>query len=138
MESDKIIGYSVLALGVGVVIFAIVSTSKSKKSQSYLDAPTAGSNQSFNAKKIAETLYDAMKGINFTNDEKNDIVFSTLTGINQTQFGEIFKAFGSRRYNTITGQASTGIYSYNLRTWLKEELSASSFRQLQESYPKYL
>lgn len=138
MESEKIIGYSVLALGIGTVIFAITSGSKAKKSQIYLDASTGGTNALFNAKKIAETLYDAMKGINFTNDEKNDIIFSALTGINQAQFGLVFKAFGSRRYNTYTGQSATGIYSYNLRTWLKEELSASSFRQLQESYPKYL
>lgn len=138
MESSKIIGYSVLALGVGVVIFAIASKSNAKKSQSYLDAPSGGLDQPFNAKKIAETLYDAMKGINLTNDQKNETIFTALTGINQTQFGLIFKAFGSRRYNTITGQSATGIYSYNLRTWLKEELSASSFKQLQESYPKYL
>lgn len=136
MEKSSIIAYSFLALGVTAVTVALVTSPKSK-TQAYLDSNMTPQNRVFNSKKIAETLFDAMKVINLTNDKKNEIIFGALTGVTEAQFGLVFKAFGSRRYNTYTGN-TLGIYTYNLATWLKSELSPSSYRQLQEFYPKYL
>lgn len=137
MENSKILAYSTLALGFGALVFSLVSTNKAKANK-YLDAPTAlPDGGGFNAKKIAETLYDAMKGIDITNDSKNEVIFATLTGVTQDQFGKVFSAFGKRRYNTYTGN-TLGLYLYNLKTWLKSELSPASYLQLQQQYPKYL
>lgn len=137
MENSKILTYSVLALGLGVFGFSLFATNKPKANR-YLDAsPALPDGSVFNAKKIAETLYDAMKGINITNDAKNEAIFAALTGVTQDQFGKVFAAFGSKRYNTYTGN-TVGLYSYNLKTWLKSELSPVSYMQLQKQYPKYL
>ena len=97
---------------------------------------------SFNAKEIANVIYDAMKEANFTNSEKRKTIFTTLTGVSQAQFSWVIKAFGSRYYNTLTGNTYFAFWQtpvrHPLRVWLKEELSDSDYKLLKSNYPKYL
>lgn len=102
----------------------------------------AGSNPAFtfNAQKVANDLYDAMKTANFSHGD----IIPILQRVSQTQFGQVVTAFGKRKYNSITGNTYTdifGIYdlpAVDLKGWLKSELSTSDYNFLKLKYPNYL
>lgn len=140
MEASKLVPISVGVAGLGILFFAIAQANKDKTGNAYLNQGTV--ENSFNAKEIATVLYDAMKEANFTNTEKRKTIFTTLTGVSQAQFSWVIKAFGSRYYNTLTGNTFFALWQtpvkHPLKVWLKEELSDSDYKLLKSNYPKYL
>lgn len=94
----------------------------------------------FNARKVADELYRAMES--WGTDE--DAILASLKRVNQSQFGQVVTAFGRKQYNPFTGDQ----YDYNpfdgqlefygLASWLKSELSASSYNTLRNKYPNHL
>jgi hypothetical protein len=140
MDSFKMLPISFGVAGLGIFLFAVFKARKDKKGNAFLTKGT--SIESFNAKEIAEALYNAMKEANFTNSEKRTTIFTTLTGVSQAQFSWVIKAFGSRNYNTITGNTYFAYWQtptrHSLKRWLKEELSESDYNLLKSNYPKYL
>jgi len=140
MEASKLLPISVSVAGLGILFFAIAQANKDKKGNAYLNQGIV--ENSFNAKEIATVLYDAMKEANFTNTDKRKTIFTTLTGVSQAQFSLVIKAFGSRYYNTLTGNTYFALWQtpvkHPLKVWLKEELSDSDYKLLKSNYPKYL
>ncbi|HEY1056920.1 MAG TPA: hypothetical protein VGE24_17365 [Emticicia sp.] len=140
MDSSKLLPISISVAGLGILLFAIAQANKDKNGNAYLNQGTVV--DSFNAKEIASVLYDAMKEANFTNTEKRKIIFTTLTGVSQAQFSWVIKAFGSRYYNTLTGNTYFALWQtpvkHTLKVWLKEELNDSDYKLLKSNYPKYL
>lgn len=140
MNTSKIIPVSVGIAGLGILLFAISQTSKNKKADAYLDADL--SDTSFNAKEVATMLYNAMKDANFTNTEKRNTIFTALTGATEAQFSKVNIAFGSKYYNTITGNTYFAVWQtpkkHPLKVWLKEELSTADYQLLKSNYPKQL
>lgn len=140
MDSSKIIPVTIGLAGLGIMLVAVSKTSKNKKAGAYLDASLTDLN--FNAKEVATMLYNAMKEANFTNTEKRKIIFTALTGITETQFSKVNIAFGSRYYNTLTGNTYFALWQtptkHPLKVWLKEELSTEDYQLLKSNYPKQL
>ncbi|CCG53574.1 Hypothetical protein precursor [Flavobacterium indicum GPTSA100-9 = DSM 17447] len=140
MDSSKIVPISVGIAGLGILLFSIAQAKKDKNGNVYLNQGTVENN--FNAKEIATVLYDAMKEANFTNTEKRKTIFTTLTGVSPAQFSWVIKAFGSRYYNTLTGNTYFALWQtpvrHPLKVWLKEELSDSDYKLLKSNYSKYL
>jgi hypothetical protein len=140
MDSSKILPISVGVAGLGILLFSIAQANKSKNANAYQDGSSVA--DSINANEIATTLYNAMKEANFTNTEKRKTILTTLTGISQAQFSWVVKAFGSRYYNTLTGNTYFALWQtpvkHPLKVWLKEELSDSDYKLLKSNYPKYL
>ena len=140
MEASKIIPVTIGLTGLGILLFAVSQTSKNKKAGAYLDASI--SDTSFNAKEVATMLYDAMKEANFTNTEKRKTIFTALTGVTETQFSKVSLAFGSRYYNTLTGNTYFAVWQtpkkQPLKVWLSEELSKEDYQLLKSNYPKQL
>lgn len=139
MQSSKIGAISVGVAGVVVLLFAISKVAKDKKSNVYL----YGAEQAnFNSKEIANILYNAMREANFTNTQKRKVIIESLTGVSQNQFLQVVKAFGSKYYNTLTGNTYFAFWQtpvkHPLKVWLKEELNRSDYELLQSNYPKYL
>ena len=94
MDSSKLLPISVSVAGLGILFFAIAQANKDKNGNAFLNQGSV--DNSFNAKEIANVIYDAMKEANFTNSEKRKTIFTTLTGVSQAQFSWVIKAFGSR------------------------------------------
>ncbi|MEN9928306.1 MAG: hypothetical protein RLZZ231_227 [Bacteroidota bacterium] len=140
MYSSKLLPISVALAGLGILVIAVSQAKKDKNGNAYLNQGMI--TESFNAKEIAEVLYNVMKEVNFTNTEKRKTIFTTLTGVSQAQFSWVVKAFGSRFYNPITGNTYFAFWQtptkHPLKTWLKEELSDSDYNLLKSNYPKYL
>lgn len=140
MEASKLLPISATVAGLGILLFAIAQANKDKNGNAYLNQGAQA--ESFNAKEIATVLYDAMKEANFTNTEKRKTIFTTLTGVSQAQFSWVIKAFGSRYYNTLTGNTYFALWQtpvrHPLKVWLKEELSDEDYKLLKSNYPKYL
>ena len=137
-KSTKIIG-SILIAGTLVGAFFInrMGNSGSPKVGLLPDDPEKGG-LAFNPKLIASQLYEAMK----SSGTDEDLVFETLTNVNQNQFGLVVKAFGLKPYNRYTGN-QMGVIGISLpkiplKSWLKEELSSSMYKELRYKYPKYL
>lgn len=130
----KPIPIAVVGVGLTVLILGLTA-GKSKKSIIYLDAENAGANNNvdFNAFDVARTLEIAMN--QYGTDE--DTIMQALSEISVSQMKQVISAFGSKRYNTWTGD-SYGIYSYPLKVWLKEELSTSSYLTLKSKFKNLL
>jgi hypothetical protein len=140
MDSIKIIPVTIGLAGLGILLFAVSQTSKNKKAGAYLDAGI--SDTSFNAREVATILYDAMKEANFTNSDKRKTLFTALTGITDVQFSKVAIAFGTRYYNTLTGNTYFAVWQtpkkHPLKVWLNEELSTEDYQLLKSNYPKQL
>jgi len=140
METSKIIPISVGFAGLAILLFAVSQASKNKKGTAYLDGGFDAS--SFNAKEIVTMLYDAMKEANLTNTDKRQTIFTALTGVSEAQFAQVIKAFGSRYYNTLTGNTYFALWQtpvkHPLKVWLKEELSEQDYKLLKSNYPRQL
>ncbi len=137
-NSTKIIG-SVLLLGtvIGAYFINRIGGSGSQKVGLLPDDPEKGGLM-FNPKLVASQLHEAMK----SSGTDEDLVFETLTNVNQNQFGLVVKAFGVKPYNRYTGN-QMGVIGISLpklplKSWLKEELSTDMYKELRYKYPKYL
>lgn len=85
----------------------------------------------FNARNIADGLYEAMNV--FGTDETG--ILEILKPVSPGQFALVAQAFGYKPYNTWTGNDyGFGLNSLPLKTWLKEELSASDYVILKSKY----
>lgn len=145
VEHKKYITIAVVVGLVGTVVYLINKASKDgyNDNNNVLD-PTGNGTTSpavgvkFNAKSIAEDLYNAMKGTG--TDEA--MITDVLTRVNPTQFEQVFHAFGKRGYNKNFGNVSFFIWEtivkYDLKFWLKNELNDSDYRILKLKYPQYL
>lgn len=90
----------------------------------------------FNAHNVATNLYDTMK--NMGTDE--EAILEILKPINQAQFSQVVIAFGKLAYNPVTGDQRNynpfgSLAKYDLKGWLKEELSAKDYAILRSKYP---
>jgi hypothetical protein len=97
----------------------------------------------FNAKTIAEILYDAMK------DSGTDetAIFKALGTLSPEQYNQVRLAFGRRSYNATLGNQYnlptwSPFYSplplVDLKGWLKSELSERMYNTLRLKFPSYL
>lgn len=140
MDTSKIVAISVGVAGLGILLFAISKVAKDKNANVYLQEGQQAS--SFDSKAVASTLYNAMREANFTNTQKRKVILESLTGVTQNQFSQVIKAFGSKYYNTLTGNTYFAIWQtpvkHPLKVWLKEELSREDYELLQSNYPKHL
>lgn len=85
----------------------------------------------FNAQNVADGLYEAMKS--FGTDETG--ILEILKPVSPGQFALVAKAFGFKPYNSWIGSDyGFGLNSVPLKTWLKEELSASDYVILKSKY----
>ena len=131
----KVIPAIAVTLGLGVFVFAIASGG-SKKKGAFNDAVEGVID--FNAKAIADTLYDAMRQTDWTDEEKKVTIFSALEGLTENQFRSVKGAFGLKKYNTYFGNQWLAPYSYDLKKWLYEELSKSAYSTLKQQFPNSL
>lgn len=94
-----------------------------------------GSNYIFNAGKVANDLWRAMKDMG-TDEEA---IFQTLVPVTPAQFVKVVQAFGKAGYNRNTGTVS-GIWldELTLPEWLREELSTTDYNKLKVKYPNSL
>lgn len=93
----------------------------------------------FNAKNVALGLYEAMKDMG----TEEEAILQILKPVSQTQFAQVVVAFGSKYYNSITGDQRSynpfyGLPKVNLKGWLKEELSVQEYALLRSKYPYHL
>lgn len=133
-----IIGVSVVVLGVG--IYFLTKNGKDGKSilggnKKYIDEGDINTIPTFNANQKKSLLYEAMNRYNGTDE---NLIFETLTGVTQIQFGLINKAFGLQNYNRILGYNTVGGTKLPLKTWLKEELNDKDYNLLRKKFPLYL
>ncbi|MFN3941490.1 MAG: hypothetical protein ACK4K1_02495 [Flavobacterium sp.] len=106
--------------------------------------PTGNSNTNvitpgFDAKRVAERLYELMK----TMGSENMAIIRVFNNINEAEFGKVRTAFGRRSYNKTLGNQ----YNFNpfsslplepLEVWLENELSSKEYSVLKLKYPKFL
>ena len=130
----KPIPVAVVAVGLTVLIVGLTA-GKSKKSTMYFDQENANENNNadFNAYEVAKVLEIAMD--QYGTDE--DTIMQTLSEISVAQMKKVIAAFGSKKYNTWTGDGY-GVFSYPLKVWLKEELSTSSYLTLKSKFKSLL
>lgn len=131
------IGAGVIA-GLGLLYFLVIK--KNDNSGSSQD-PTGNNGNIpevpvFNAYKTSSALYLAMKDMG-TDEEA---ILEILKYVNQNQFAQVIKAFGTLNYNPITGdQRSYNPFSpltkYGLKFWLNNELSTQEYAILRTKYP---
>jgi hypothetical protein len=80
----------------------------------------------------------------FLNSDEETAIFAALTNVTQTQFAQVFKAFGNLPYNATFGNQSqpyfTTLDKHDLKFWLQTELgqNTESYRTLKQKYPNYL
>lgn len=133
-----IVTASVVILGLGV--YFLTRTNANGKSvlggnKKYIDEGDINTVPAFSASQKVALLYDAMNRYNGTDET---LIFETLTGVTQAQFGLINKAFGLKNYNRILGYNTIGGTKLPLKTWLKEELNDSEYSLLRKKFPLYL
>jgi hypothetical protein len=89
----------------------------------------------FSASQKAKILYDAMNSYKGTDEQT---IIEALTGVTQSQFGLISKAFGLQNYNRLLGYNTIGGTKLPLKTWLREELNDDDYNLLRGNFPMYL
>jgi hypothetical protein len=128
----RIIPVIAVTVSLAVVVLA-VKAKNVKKASVYLDAPNAPSTSKFDAKEVAEILHVAMN--KYGTDE--DIIMQVLGEVSESQFASVVLAFGSRRYNSWTGD-DWGLVKHPLKYWLESELTSGSYLTLKSKFRKYL
>lgn len=128
------------ASAVSLLVLWVVFKPKTEKGTTPFD-PVSNPNgaQGFNAKNVAAGLLKAMQTMG-TNEQA---IFDILTFVNQSQFAQVIKAFGSHQYNSTTGNQYNYFPVYqlpyvNLKGWLSSELSKENYASLLSKYPNYL
>lgn len=144
METKITIPKIIAVLGGAFLLYVLVSNGTPSKTTNggYIDE---GDNDIINEPlSIANTLHEAMRGNDWNESDKQELIFSTLGNLTSVQFGQVFKAFGLRQYNTVLKNDLVpigGWYNltkHGLKTWLKNELSGSMYVQLKNKFKKYL
>lgn len=133
-----IVTASVVILGLGV--YLLTKTNKNGTSvlggkKKYIDEGDVNIIPSFSSYQKVALLYDAMNRYLGTDE---NLIFETLTGVTQVQFGLIQKAWGLKNYNRLLGYNTVGGTPLPLKTWLKEELDEKDYNLLREHFPVYL
>lgn len=133
-----IVTASVLILGLGV--YFLTKTNKNGGSilggtKKYIDEGDVNTIPAFSPTQKVALLYDAMN--RYTGTDEN-LIFETLTGVTQVQFGLIQKAWGLKNYNRLLGYNTIGGTKLPLKTWLKEELNEQDYNLLRKRFPVYL
>jgi hypothetical protein len=134
-----IVGVSILVFVTGVYFL----TKKGKdgtsvlggKKPKYIDEGDINLIPVFSAKQKVSILYDAMNKYNGTDET---LIFEALTGVTQSQFGLINKAWGLKNYNRILGYNTYGGTNLPLKTWFREELNDDDYNLLRKKFPIYL
>lgn len=127
------------AAALGLIVYLASGTSTNGSTGGTVD-PTGNGGvipvPTFNAHNVAMELYNAMKDAG--TDE--GVIVDVLTHVNQSQFGLVFKAFGKLAYNPTFGNqyGLTTLNKYDLKYWLKNELSQEDYLTLKYKYPAYL
>ena len=90
----------------------------------------------FNAKNVANGLYQAMKD----SGTEEEAILEILKTVNPIQFAQVVTAFGSLPYNATTGNQYnfnpfSSLPKVNLKGWLVEELSLRDYTILRNKYP---
>lgn len=140
-QETKYLKYGAGAIGIGIIIYLLLQKSDNggANTDPTGNGSTIPSNINFNPNVVAELLYNAMREVG-TNENK---VINTLRTVSAPQFDLVFKAFGTRQYNDITGNQ----YAYlpwqtlpyvNLQGWLESELSEQEYENLRRKYPNKL
>lgn len=125
-----------LKIGGGILLASVLLyflLSKNPDSGASED-PTQNSGIPFDPKMIASNLLLYMD--KWGTDEEE--IIAELSNINQTQFGQVFTAFGKKNYNSWTGGDDYGGSLQNLKYWLREELSDFYYDSLKLKYPNFL
>jgi hypothetical protein len=133
-----IVGVSVVILGIGA--YLLTKTNKNGKSllgggKKYVDEGDINLMPVFSPSQKVSVLYEAMNRYSGTDET---LIFETLTGVTQAQFGLISKTFGLKNYNRILGYNTIGGTKLPLKTWLKEELNDADYNLLRKKFPLYL
>lgn len=128
-----------VAAGLAVVGYLVFSSKESPGGNDPTGNGTPGSSASFNPRRVAEDLRDAMKEMGTSGAE----VISILRNVNPAQFKQVVTAFGQIQYNaTLGNQINFNPFSQlpfvNLKGWLKNELSISEYNTLKLKYPESL
>ena len=132
---------SVIAL-IGLV-YLLTRTKQESGSSNVFDNTPLPNGTLFNAKSIAELLYDAMKDSG--TDEAS--IFNALQGVDESRFIAVSNAFGRRSYNETLGNqynlppwfpGYSPLPLLPLKTWLKTELSKQNYETLRLKYPNSL
>jgi len=131
--------YGVAAVGILYLIFAESKEDGGGSEDPTGNGTTVPGSTVFNAKAIAEKLYDAMK----ETGTKTQQILTALETVSQTQFGQVVTAFGRRSYNAQMGNQINfnpffNLPLVNLKGWLEEELDAGNYDTLRKKYPNYL
>lgn len=133
---------SAYVVGAGLFVY-FVFIKRRENSGVNIDPTGNGSNPPnlgvFNALHVATSLYDAMKNMG----TDREAIFEILKTVSQAQFTEVKTAFGKLNYNPVTGdQRNYNPFSvltkYDLKFWLKSELSNADYIQLRNKYPNHL
>ncbi|WNM19279.1 hypothetical protein [Flavobacterium capsici] len=148
-QDKKYITYGVGGIA-AILLLSAIFKKKNDPSNSTYDPTGNGSvtnanNSVFNAKKIADELYNLLRrtgGSSFLNPGQTEEVFSLLRTVSQNQFGQLMTAFGKRAYNKFSANDlfllwQTPTY-YPLDIILKNELSTDDYNDLKQKYPNYL
>lgn len=142
-KDKKYLQYGAIGLGV-ILLFRYFNKDYN---QGVVTDPTGGSIAPyiFNASNVANALWVAMKNMgvwSFCDKSCEDDVFAALKFVNAQQFSQVVKAFGKRKYNNVTGNNyevwGFPISSYDLKHWLKQELSSEKYNTLRLKYPGQL
>lgn len=140
MENTNHIPKIIAGVGVLFLLYVIINTSNPNNQSSgsnggYIDE--GDNSTTSDPKYIADNLHDAMKGINYNNTEKNEVIMTELAPLSQAFFAKVIQAFGRRTYNPYSGN-EWGFVKHPLKTWLQSELSKPIYNQLKQKFPKYL
>lgn len=127
-------------IGAAAVLGLIYVATRPNQGGSETD-PTSGNNDpNFDAYGVAMDLVDTMAT---TGTDEEDIL-DILKFITPAQFNLVFQKFGKRQYNPTLGNQInplawfTELDYYDLKFWLKNELSASEYNVLKAKYPQKL
>lgn len=148
----KIAGIAGIAAGAGVVLYLVFGNKFDNSAAGAASDPTGNGGVlnptgSFNAKNIANDLYENMLSsgfASFLNPNERDNIFNLLKSVSAPQFAQVVTAFGAKQYNTTLGNQLNpiGFVSelpfYGLKIWLKKELVDSDYNLLRKKYPNNL
>lgn len=150
--------YGLIAIGAIVIggVYYVYQKSKSEGTTGGATADPTGNGtvnnptaptQTFNATRIANDLYDAMKDsgyASFLNPNERDQIFKALEAVKtEAQFKQVSDKFGRRSYNTLYGNQINfnpfgSLPLEPLKVWLFTELSYDDYILLKKKYPNYL
>ena len=136
-KQHKIIGGVAAAMLAAYIIYRVASKKVDNSGSPYDitgNGSTTPASANFSAASVAAVLYEAMRYIG-TDEAK---ILNALKPLNAAQFQQVITAFGSRNYNTTTGNTTEYLWNHigkhPLHVWLKNELSGSEYKLLQQKF----